>query len=190
VKSAILVLAIVIWSGLILPLNAVAGLQEKKPSPSESAKTPALDVIAAWVPKRIVVNRNEVSPGDGHMFLAVQAMPKGVKNLRGLHQAYFDKDMKIIGIETRIEGWGSMYSGDVALTDSGGNRYNPIGCISSRFVFFQSKTMMTDIFQLTSPDGHSFVGEALVYLYEVPKGRGGFKLTVRDSQPIPVELKT
>lgn len=155
----------------------------------DSIKT-GLELIAAWVPQRIIVNQTLINPKDGYVFVAVQTIPKGLLSLGGEFIYAFDKDDNVVGITAYIPGWGSIYSGDVKLKDSKGRHYSPVGCISYHLVFFQSKSMMTDVFKLTAPDGQSYIDEALVYLYEIPKGAKRLKLIIQNSQIIPIEVNT
>ena len=179
--------------GLWLSFSVVAEVVTPKARASAKQDTIPLnlEVIAAWIPNNISVNRNTVNPAEGHIFVVLQAKPIGVKSfLAGTHRAIFDKDLQVVGIGTYPDEGGHIYSYNAVLADSSGGRYIPIGGVSGLMAFFRNKSVMADLFKIELSNGSLADYDLLIYVYEIPLGRSGFKLTVGNWQPMPIEVIT
>jgi hypothetical protein len=160
-------------------------------SAEQDAKQLNLDVIAAWIPRSVSVSLSAVSPAEGHIFVALQVKPIKVKRLAGKDMAMFedsDKGWRVVGVATYPAEGGALLSTKAVLTDSTDGRYIPIGGVSLGMAFFRDRSMLAGSVKIELSSGFPADSESLIYLYEIPLGRSGFKLTVGDFQPIGVEV--
>lgn len=180
------VFSILIAFCLTLVVSARIFSQEKEAPAKPEDKALSLEMVGAWMPKSVTVNRNTSGPAEGHFFVALLARLKGVKSIAGFHRAIFGEN-GIVGNSTYPDEGGHFYSTDAVLVDSAGGRYLPVGGMSSGMAFYRKSTMMSDELKIDGAADRS-VSSALLYLYEIPNGRSGFKLSVGAAPPVPVEI--
>ena len=176
----------VLGTVLLLTVTAQGSTRAPLVPSGQEATQLSLDVIAAWVPDSVSIDKVAASPAEGHRFVVLRARPVGDKSTSWKDTAMFDNDLHVVGMAVFPNAGGEIRSSNVVLTDSEGARYTPVGGASVGMAFFRGRSGLAAGLKIVPSHGSAGGPASLALVYEVPTGSSGFKVALGASQPVAV----
>ncbi len=176
----------VLGTVLLLTVTAQGSTRAPLVPSGQEATQLSLDVIAAWVPDSVSIDKVAASPAEGHRFVVLRARPVGDKSTSWKDMAMFDNDLHVVGMTVFPNAGGEIRSSNVVLIDSEGARYTPVGGASVGMAFFRGRSGLAAGLKIVPSHGSAGGPASLALVYEVPTGSSGFKVALGASQPMAV----